>query len=220
VHHGYLDIAYLRPFQNMVLMAPADEPELRQALRFALTLDVPSAIRYPRDSIPSILGDAPPFELAKSRVVLDGPDAFILAYGSQVAYALHAADILAGEGIFVSVVDARFAKPIDEDMVTTAITRGGPLLTVEDHSITGGFGSAVLETAHRLGLPTESIVRLGLASEVFYGHGSRAGQLARAGIDAPGIAAAVRRAVRARQEVPSVPRETPLQATRRTRQAH
>ncbi len=217
VHQGYLDIAYLRVFQNMVLMAPADEPELLAALRFALSLDVPSAIRYPRDTVPDPLGEAPPFELGKSRITLDGPDATILAYGSEVAYALEAADTLARKDIFVSVVDARFAKPIDEDMVTTAITRGGPVITVEDHSITGGFGSAVLETAHRLGLPTESIIRLGLAPEVFYRHGSRAGQLAEAGIDAAGIAATVRRAVRARRAGESVLHEKPVRATGRSR---
>ena len=212
VHHGYLDIAYLRGFQNMVLLAPADEPELLAALRFALALDVPSAIRYPRDSLPDPLGPAAPFELGKSRLLLNGPDATILAYGSQVACALAAADTLAGEDIFVSVVNARFAKPVDADMVTTAITRGRPVITVEDHSLVGGFGTAVLETAHRLGLPTESIVCLGLAPDVFYRHGSRAGQLAEAGIDAAGIVAAVRRAVRARRAGADVPHEKPARA--------
>ncbi|HMQ17062.1 MAG TPA: transketolase C-terminal domain-containing protein, partial [Phycisphaerae bacterium] len=93
------------------------------------------------------------------------------------------------------VVNSRFPKPIDDDMVTSAVTRGGPVITVEDHSLAGGFGGAVLETANRLGLPTESIVRLGLAVDHFYQHGSRRGQLAEAGIDAAGIAAAARRAV-------------------------
>jgi 1-deoxy-D-xylulose-5-phosphate synthase len=216
VHHGYLDIGYLRSFQNMVLMAPADEPELRQALRFALTLDVPSAVRYPRDTVPNELGDAPPFELGKSRLILDGPDATILAYGSEVEHALDAANTLAGKDIFIAVVDARFAKPVDEDMVTTAVTRGTPVFTLEDHSISGGFGTAVLETANRLGLPTESIIRLGLAPEVFYHHGSRAGQLAEAGIDATGIAATVRRAVRACPPGERVPHERPVRATGRS----
>jgi 1-deoxy-D-xylulose-5-phosphate synthase len=217
VHQGYLDIAFLRCFQHMVLMAPADEPELRQALRLALTLDVPSAIRYPRDGVPDPFGDAPPFELGRSRLMLDGPDATVLVYGTEVAFALEAADTLAAEDIFVSVVNARFAKPIDEDMVTTAITRGGPVITIEDHSVAGGFGSAVLETANRLGLPTESIIRLGLAPEVFYEHGSRAGQLAQAGIDAGGIVATVRRAVRARRAGETVPRERMPQVKDRAR---
>lgn len=207
VHHGYLDIAYLRAFQHMVLMAPADEPELLASLRLALELDVPSAVRYPRDDVSEPFGDAPPFELGKSRLMCDGPDATILAYGTTVADALAAAAVLANEDIYVAVVNARFAKPIDEDMVTTAVTRGTPVLTVEDHSIAGGFGSAVLETANRLGLPTDTIIRLGMAENHFYAHGSRAGQLAEAGIDAAGIASAARKAVLAGRSRPEVPRE-------------
>jgi len=216
VHHGYLDIAYLRCLQHMVLMAPADEPELLAALRLAVRLDVPSAIRYPRDAVPQPLGPAPPFELGKSRPLLDGPDATLLAYGSQVRPALEAADTLAGEDIFVSVVNARFAKPIDEDMVTTAITRGGPVVTIEDHSTAGGFGSAVLETANRLGLSTEGVIRLGLAPEVFYPHGSRSQQLAQAGLDGASIAATVRRAVRGRRAGAAAPRERLPQLDRPT----
>lgn len=212
VHHGYLDITYLRGFQNMVLMAPADEPELGEALRFALTLSVPSAIRYPRDTVPVPFGAAPPFELGRSRVMLDGPDATILAYGTTVIDALEAARTLAGEDVFVRVVNARFAKPLDEDMVTTALTRGGPVITVEDHSVAGGFGSAVLEAANRLGLSSEAIVRLGMAENHFYAHGSRSGQLAEAGIDAAGIAAALRRALRGRARGQPLPREGPARA--------
>jgi 1-deoxy-D-xylulose-5-phosphate synthase len=218
VHHGYLDLAYLRSFQGLVLMAPADEPELEQALRLGLKLDVPWAVRYPRDTVPDSFGDAPPFFLGKCRVMCEGPDATILAYGSEVALALEAARRLAAEDIFVSIVNARFAKPIDQDMVTTAVTRGMPVVTVEEHCVTGGFGSAVLETANRLGLPTEGIIRLGLAAERFYQHGARAGQLAEAGIDAVGIAVTVRRAVHAarsaRHDAPGTPVERAAQARR------
>jgi 1-deoxy-D-xylulose-5-phosphate synthase len=214
VHHGYLDLSYLRGLQNIVLMAPADELELSAALEFALSLNTASAIRYPRDVVPDPLGDCLAFELGKSRTVIEGPDATILAYGTEVQYALQAADTLAGEDIFVSVVNARFCKPIDEDMVTTAITRGGPVITVEDHSVAGGFGSAVLECANRLGLPTDLIIRLGMSENAFYGHGSRAGQLAAAGIDAAGIASTVRRAIKATRLRPAedgvLPRKTPL----------
>lgn len=197
VHHGYLDIMYLRAFQNMVLMAPADEVELNAILRFGLKLEQPWAVRYPRDTVPDALQNHPPFHLGRSWTVCTGNDATILAYGTGVALALAAAATLAQEGLAVTVVNARFAKPIDEDMVTTAITRGHPVITVEEHSTAGGFGSAVLETCNRLGLPTDNIVRLGLAPEKFYSHGSRALQLAEAGIDAVGIAATVRRLVQA-----------------------
>ncbi len=210
VHHGYLDIAYLRGFQNMVLMAPADEGELNQALRFALTLDTPVALRYPRDTVPLPLGESPAFELGRSRLMRDGPDATILAYGPTTSAALEAARTLEGEDVFVRVVNARFAKPMDEDMVTTALTRGGPVVTVEDHLVAGGFGSAVLETANRLGLPTDGVVRLGLAEDHFYKHGSRSGQLAEAGIDAAGIAEAVRRAARSARHVAAAPLEDSL----------
>jgi 1-deoxy-D-xylulose-5-phosphate synthase len=200
VHHGYLDIAYLRIYQNMVLMAPADEPELLEAMKLGLQLDQPYAIRYPRDNVPNPLAaETPAFVLGKSRVLCEGRDATLLAYGSTVPAALDAAKSLALEGVNVTVVNARFAKPVDEDMVMTAITRGGPVLTIEDHSVAGGFGSAVLETANRLGLPTESIVRLGHAENRFYAQATRAQQLAEAGIDAAGIATTVRRLVQARK---------------------
>lgn len=195
VHHGYLDISYLRSFQKMVVLAPADEPELRQSLRFAITLDQPCAIRYPRDMVPVELGDAPPFEMGKARVMREGPDATILAYGALVPLAMEAAASLEREDIYVSVVNPRFAKPLDEDMVTTALSSGRPVITAEDHSVAGGFGSAVLEMANRLGLPSEHVVRLGMAEDQFYAHGSRKGQLKAAGIDAEGLAAASRRVV-------------------------
>ena len=216
VHHGYLDLAYLRNFQNMVVMAPCDEVELNAMLRFALTLEGPAAIRYPRESVPTPVGQAPPIQLGKARVMLEGPDATILAYGTQVEFALAAADTLAGEDIFVTVVNPRFCKPLDEDMLTTAVSRGTPIITVEDHSVAGGFGSAVLETANRLGLQTDNIVRLGLAENAFYKHGSRAGQLAEAGIDAAGIAAAVRRTHKSQVAASRPPREAAPRNERRT----
>ena len=212
VHHGFLDIAYLRNFQGMVLMAPADEPELEEILRLGMKLDRPWAVRYPRDMVPDVFGPPPPFFLGKCRVMREGPDATILAYGSMVAISMEAAERLKEEDIFVAVVNARFAKPVDEDMVTTAVTRGTPVVTVEEHSLAGGFGSAVLETANRLGLPTDGIIRLGLA-ERFYEHGARAGQLTEAGIDAVGIAATVRRAVLAARSAGDGAQQAPTERT-------
>ena len=191
VHHGFLDIAYLRGLPGMTLLAPADENELLAALRFALRHSSACAIRYPRDNVPESMGDAPPFELGRSRLMRDGRDATILAYGATVSHALDAAELLATANIFVRVVNARFAKPIDSEMVATALAADHPVITVEDHSITGGFGSAVLETAQELGLPTERVVRLGMPADRFIRQGTRASQLAECGIDAAGIAAAV-----------------------------
>jgi 1-deoxy-D-xylulose-5-phosphate synthase len=218
VHHGYLDIAYLRGFQNMVLMAPSDEADLAAMLRFALTLDGPCAVRYPRDLVPEPFEPATPLALGRSRTLREGPDATLLAYGTEVAFAVQAAETLAGEDIYVTVVDARFARPLDEDMLTTALTRGRPVVTIEDHSVAGGFGSAVLETANRLGLPTDGIIRLGHAADRFYRQGSRAGQLAEAGLDAAGIAETVRRAVRAARG-PAAPAVDSAQPATRTRDA-
>ena len=120
-----------------------DEPELHQAMAFGLTLNQPCAIRYPRDNVPAPLPACPPFELGRSRKLRDGDDATILCYGVTSTYALAAADLLAEQGLDVSVVNARFAKPIDEDMVRDAFASGAPVVTAEDHSIAGGFGSVL-----------------------------------------------------------------------------
>ncbi|HWL92077.1 MAG TPA: 1-deoxy-D-xylulose-5-phosphate synthase [Phycisphaerae bacterium] len=195
VHHGFLDIAYLRGMPNMVLMAPGDEIEILECLRLALTLDVPSATRYPRDTVPdSLYGDAltPPFVLGQSVTLREGEDATILAYGSTCRPALDAAELLAADDIEARVVNARFAKPIDRRMVSEALSRETPLVTVEEHSVYAGFGSAVLETARELGLDASNVVILGMPGDGFVPHGPRAGQLAACGLDGAGIAAAVR----------------------------
>lgn len=193
VHHGFLDIAYLRGLPHLVLLAPADENELKAALRYAVSSPQACAIRYPRAEVPPPMGEAPPFETGRARLMRKGDDATILAYGACVAGALDAAGLLAAEGISVRVFNARFAKPIDRDMVTAALLVGHPVITVEDHSVVGGFGSAVLETAQELRLPADRLVRLGIPSDRYVSHGSRKSQLAECGIDAAGIAEAVHR---------------------------
>ena len=191
VHHGFLDIAYLRGFPGMVLMAPADEPELLAAMRFGLSLDQPCAIRYPRDSVPAPMADCPPFVLGRSRRLREGADATALCYGVTAGYAMTAAEILTEEGIDIGVVNARFARPVDPHMVQAAFTSNAPVVLVEDHSVAGGFGSAVLEVAQENGWTNPDVVRLGLPEDRFIAHGSRAGQLAECGIDATGIASSV-----------------------------
>jgi 1-deoxy-D-xylulose-5-phosphate synthase len=191
VHHGFADIAYLRVLPGMVLAAPADELELRAALAFALGQDRPVAIRYPRDAVPPNTEPCPPFELGVSRTIRTGEDATVLAYGPVLAHAQEAARILAADGVDVTVVNARFAAPVDRGMVLAAFAAGRPVVTVEDHSVAGGFGSAVLETAQELGLDIGPLARLGLPADRFVAHGSRRAQITEAGIDAAGVAATV-----------------------------
>ncbi|MCO6437942.1 MAG: 1-deoxy-D-xylulose-5-phosphate synthase [Phycisphaerae bacterium] len=195
VHHGFLDITYLRGLPGMVLMAPLDEVELLESLHFALTLDRPCAIRYPRDDVPAPMPDCPKFELGRSRRLRDGSAVTILSYGATATCALSAAEMLSEMGIDAGVVAARFAKPVDRDMVSGALADGRPVVTVEDHSVAGGFGSAVLETAQELGLDASRLVRLGMPADRFISFGSRSGQLAECGYDATGIAATVQRLV-------------------------
>jgi 1-deoxy-D-xylulose-5-phosphate synthase len=194
VHHGFLDIAFLRALPRMVLMAPADEAEMHEALKFATACDRPTAIRYPRDRMPAPLAtETTPFQLGKAVPLRTGEDATILGYGAQVSYAMQAARLLAQRGVEATVYNGRFAQPLDDDMLRAAFTGGKPVLTVEDHSVAGGFGSAVLERATALGLPVAAgqFVRLGIPADQYVPQGSRSGQLRQVGIDAEGIAQAV-----------------------------
>jgi 1-deoxy-D-xylulose-5-phosphate synthase len=194
VHHGFLDVAYLRSFPNMVLMASMDEPTLKAAMRFMQYHDEgPSALRYPRDNVPTPAFDDTPaaFQLGKANKLADGSDLAILAYGFPANHALQARESLAEEGIKAAVYDARFAKPVDRELIRELIETGTPILTVEDHATIGGFGSCVLEAAHEMGLPTNQIHRLGLPDEWIYQAG-RGDQLKQVGIDAEGITGHVR----------------------------
>lgn len=193
VHHGFLDIAFLRGMPKMVMMAPGDGDEVLHALRFGLSLDAPSVIRYPRASVPVPLCDkVPAFELGRSLTIREGKDATILGYGSTCRPALDAAILLRKEGVDVRVVNARFVKPIDQDMIAEAFASGAPVITAEEHSPYGGFGAAVLEAAQSMGLPTTQLVRLAMPADEFVPHGSRSDQLKMCRLDAAGIADTVR----------------------------
>jgi 1-deoxy-D-xylulose-5-phosphate synthase len=189
VHHGFADIAYLRPLPGMVLIAPADEAELQAALAFALQHDGPVAIRYPRDEVPPALpGECPPFELTKSRVLRDGPDATILAYGAMVSPALEAAEYLEdARGVRAAVINARFAKPLDATTIHRYLIGGRPMVIVEDHAKIGGLGSAVLEMIADRQIESGPIRFLGIPDR-FVAHASRAEQLNEVGLTAQNIA--------------------------------
>ena len=195
VHHGFLDVAFLRSFPNMVLTAAMDEPNLRAALEFLRGHDDgPSALRYPRDDVSPAphRTEVPAYELGKAQLLEPGDDVAILAYGFPANHALAAREDLAGEGISAAVYDARFAKPIDVALLRGLIESETPIVTVEDHAISGGFGAAVLEACNDHGLSSDRIRRLGLPDE-FIHQGSRSDQLAEAGIDTDGIATGVRK---------------------------
>lgn len=207
VHHGFLDITYLRGLPNMVLMAPADEFELRSALELALDLPGPSAIRYPRAIMPQPVADAIPLRLGQSRRLRDGAQATIIAYGSVVSDSLDAAELLAIQEIDVGVINARFARPIDQQMLREVLSSSAPLVIAEDHSLAGGFGSAVLEEVGKLGLALDNVTCIGIPSDRFIEHGTRAGQLAEVGLDATGIASTVQELIGAapRPDLPARP---------------
>jgi 1-deoxy-D-xylulose-5-phosphate synthase len=206
VHHGFMDLAFLRPLPGMILMAPSDEAELGRALRFALAADAAAGMRYPRDTVPAVnfervieagLREAAGAEwkLGGSRALRRGTDAALIAYGAICREAMEAAEALSADGIEVEVVDARFAKPLDGEMLARVLVPGRAVLTVEDHSLQNGFGSAVIEQAVAAGLPTGHLTRLGMPDRLI-AHATRKQQLEEAGLDAAGIARTVRDAVR------------------------
>jgi 1-deoxy-D-xylulose-5-phosphate synthase len=186
VHHGFADIAFLRPLPGMTLAAPADAGEMSACLKFALTHDGPVALRYARDIAPASQETPAAFERGRSVCLRKGQDATILAYGSTVAPACQAAKMLAEEGIEACVINARFAKPLDEAMLADRIA-AGPVLVVEDHARIGGLGSAVLELAAEKGWDARRVKLLGIPDR-FVSAASRNHQLRIVGLDAEGIA--------------------------------
>jgi 1-deoxy-D-xylulose-5-phosphate synthase len=207
VHHGFCDQAFLRPLPGMVLMAPSDEAELNRCLRFALSLESASALRYPRDNVPACNFEdeidkklrsqaKQEWQLGRSRVLRDGGDATIIVYGALAASVMTAADLLAEDGIHVEIVDARFCKPVDGEMLSRVLQPGRPVITVEDHSLQNGFGTAVAEYATTHNLPTANLLRLGIPDRLI-GHATRKEQLTEVGLDPAGIAASVRDAIKA-----------------------
>jgi len=198
----------LKAQPGMVLMAPSDEKELQRSLDFAMTLEQPSALRYPRDNCPPVpLGEDGTWAITKrggvSRRLREGTDATLLAYGSMAWQATEAAALLENEGLSVGVVDGRFCKPLDGEMLEALFATGKPILTVEDHAVINGFGTAVVEHAALHRLDGRLVTRLGLPDH-WIRAASRGQQLKEVGLDAAGIARSVRAAI---EEVRAVPVE-------------
>jgi len=195
-HQGLYDIAYLRPLPGMTLMAPRDERMLRQMLwtayRHAAAGRGSVGVRFPRGTGVGAKLDEPLTEipLGTSETLRDGFDLAILAYGHPVNASLAAAELLAREGVEATVVDMRFAKPLDAERILALAARTPRLVTVEEHVIAGGFGSAVAELLADRGVRAD-IVHLGIPDE-HVDHGAQSLWRHHYGLDAEGIAAAVR----------------------------
>ncbi len=200
-HHGLMDVGFLRMMPNMVLTAPANDVEMELALEFALSENAPVVIRYPKDLVPPEeyvrAACSEPFTLGKSVTVRKARRSAvtIAAYGSILTEALEAASILSKDKIGADVIDGRFAAPVDEKIVSL-MKKGKRVVTVEDHAIACGFGSAILEAAAVEGCSLKNVRVLG-APRRFIGHNSRHVQLAEAGVSADNIAETVRKMVKA-----------------------
>ena len=195
VHHGFCDIALLSVLPKACIMAAMDESSLRACVNFMNDYSEGiSSVRYPRDNVsPRFEGvPCPPFEMGKARQLVGhkNPDAAILTFGVCAIDAAEALEKLDGE-YAVELYDGRFAKPIDGELLRRLLTAGTPIITVEDHSIRGGFGAAVLETCNALGLDTRLVTRMALPDQWIY-QGERKEQLAEAGIDGSAIARTIR----------------------------
>jgi 1-deoxy-D-xylulose-5-phosphate synthase len=190
-HMGLYDIAYLRTLPNFTLMAPRTEAEVLPMLEHALSLGAPAAIRYPRGSS-SGKHDEPlaPLVHGKAEVLRRGHGVAILAYGTVVDVALDAWGLLADSGVGVTVVNARFAKPLDEALLIDLQRNHTHVITLEEHSLAGGFGSAVAEFVSDHGL-TLRVERIGVPN-VLVAHDSQDKQRALFGLNGDALAARIK----------------------------
>ncbi|MHC4471064.1 MAG: 1-deoxy-D-xylulose-5-phosphate synthase [Planctomycetota bacterium] len=193
-HHGLYDIAYLRTFPGITLLAPKNGPEFEEMLRWAIGSGEICAIRYPRGAIPPAFGRTlvKPVEVGRAEVLRNGPDGAILAYGGMVHAAWEATRILRRQGVKPTLVNARFANPVDSELILKLAKKQPFLLTLEDASLPGGFGSAVLEALADGASSAIRVTRLGAPAEM-HDHSSRGETLSRLGLTPEGVAETVER---------------------------
>jgi 1-deoxy-D-xylulose-5-phosphate synthase len=187
-HHGVFDLSFLRAVPNLTLMAPRDENELQHMLRTAIDAAGPVVIRYPRGrgtgaALDEELHTIP---LGRAEVLRQGNDLVILGVGATVAPAFKAADRLESMGVHAGVINGRFVKPLDEELILKWAFRTRRVLTVEDNALQGGFGSAVLELLSENGVTGVEVRRLGLPDR-FLDHGPQSLLRTKYGIDEEGI---------------------------------
>ncbi len=191
-HHGTFDLSYLGMVPNMIVMAPSDECELTRMLTASLTIDSgPSAIRFPRGSIEGVdmATCDEPVEFGKARMLSEGADAALIAVGSMVVPAVEAAGILAAKGIDVAVIDARFVKPLDVEMINKSAAGDRPVFIIEENAVAGGFGDAVTRYLAEADISSK-VTRIGIG-DLFVPHGGREELLDELGLSAGRIAGTV-----------------------------
>lgn len=202
-HHGMFDISYLRHIPNITFMAPKDQAELKEMLKFAVNeCKGPVIIRYPRGKIvaAAALHESAPINYGKAEVISKEGDVAILAVGSMAWSSSAAAGILADEGIKTAFVNVRFVKPLDEKLLTEFSAKIKIFIVVEEAALEGGYGSAVLEFLESKGIRDVTVKRIGLPDK-FIEHGKREELLQRYGLDADGIADQIKRLLPRRRSV-------------------
>jgi 1-deoxy-D-xylulose-5-phosphate synthase len=193
-HHGCFDTAYLRLFPNFVVMAPGDEQDVARMLNFALEHSGPASLRYPKAGLENVERGATPIELGQAEIIEWGSDGVLIAYGTLLGNCVKAAERLRQEGPEIGVINARFAKPLDKATLLRAVEELPLVVTVEEGTLEGGFGSTLLEAANAAGLDTRHIVRRGIPDR-FIEHAERNELLTDLGLDVDGLCRTVKEAL-------------------------
>jgi 1-deoxy-D-xylulose-5-phosphate synthase len=194
-HHGVFDLSFMRHIPNLTFVIPRNEVELRRAMKTASLAEGPFAYRYPRGNgvgLP-INGPIEPLPIGKGELLRSGKDVLIVAIGVLVNEALEAAKLLAGQGIEVAVVDARFIKPLDTELLLEQAAKVPLVVTAEENALQGGFGAAVLELLADSGLQVQTL-RIGIPDQ-FVEQGTQAELRSFLGIDAAGIIKKIKAAI-------------------------
>jgi 1-deoxy-D-xylulose-5-phosphate synthase len=199
------DSAYLRSLPNLTIMAPGDALDLAQMVDFAVEHAGPACLRYPKAAAEKIQRTPTAVELGKAEVLRRGGDGTLIAYGALLPACVRAADMLRSDGLEVGVINARFLKPLDQPTLLRVVEESPFVLTVEEGTLPGGFGAALLEAANDAGLETRHVSRLGLP-DCFIEHGERDELLAELHLDVEGICqAALKLAERCARAQPPQP---------------
>ena len=193
-HHGLFDLSYLRNLPSMTIMAPKDENEMRRMLVTALKHNGPIALRYPRGSGTGVIleKDIQPLPIGKGQILKEGQDVLILAIGRSVDEALRAYSELSSMGISATVVNCRFVKPLDIELIGSLTKRIPQVITVEENVRQGGFGSAVLEALNDAGISGFHLERIGIP-DAFIEHGAQDLLRSKYGVDAAAIVETAKR---------------------------